>query len=92
MRGCSSVGRASDRHANDVVREYVCLRVCVRVCVRVCALPPPIFFFFSNIELVVKVLVPTGSSSRGGDVTIYVLDINQPSLPTVFVQFLCPCF
>ena len=29
-----------------------------------------------------KVLV--GSPSHGGDVTVYVLDINQPSLPTPF--------
>ena len=26
--------------------------------------------------------VPTGSPSRGGDVAVYVLDINQLSLPT----------
>ena len=30
--------------------------------------------------------VPTGSPSRGGDVTVYVLDINQPSLPTLFLH------
>ena len=29
-------------------------------------------------------LVPVGSPSRGGDVTVYVCDINQPSLPTLF--------
>ena len=29
-------------------------------------------------------LVPTGSPSRGGDVTVNVKDINQPSLPTPF--------
>ena len=29
--------------------------------------------------------VPTGSPSRGGDVTVYVLDINQPTLPTLFI-------
>ena len=27
---------------------------------------------------------PAGSSSRGGDVTVYVLDINQTSLPIRF--------
>ena len=32
--------------------------------------------------------VPAGSPSRGGDVTIYGLDINQPSLPTLFILFL----
>ena len=28
--------------------------------------------------------VPASSSSRGGDVAVYVFDINQPSLPTPF--------
>ena len=28
--------------------------------------------------------VPAGSPSRGGDVAVYVLDINQSSLPTSF--------
>ena len=28
--------------------------------------------------------VPAGSPSRGGDVTVYVLHINQPSLPTLY--------
>ena len=32
--------------------------------------------------------VPTDSLSRGGDVTVYVFDINQPSLPT---PFFCSC-
>ena len=32
--------------------------------------------------------VPAGSPSRGGDVKVYVLDINQPSLPTPFTLFL----
>ena len=30
-------------------------------------------------------MVPAGSPSRGGDVAVYVLDINQPSLPTPFL-------
>ena len=29
-------------------------------------------------------LVPAGSPSHGGDVTVYVFDINQPSLPAIF--------
>ena len=29
-------------------------------------------------------IVPAGSPSRGGDATGYVLDVNQPSLPTLF--------
>ena len=32
--------------------------------------------------------VPTGSPSRGGDVMVYVFDINQPSLPTPFYSVL----
>ena len=32
--------------------------------------------------------VPAGSPSRGGDVKVYVLDINQPCLPTPFTLFL----
>ena len=33
--------------------------------------------------------VPAGSPSRGGNVTVYVYDMNQPSLPAPLVQFLC---
>ena len=33
-------------------------------------------------------LLPTGSPSRGGDVMVYVVDINQPSLPTPFYSVL----
>ena len=33
--------------------------------------------------------VPAGSPSRGGNVKVCVLDINQPSLPTPFTLFLC---
>ena len=32
--------------------------------------------------------VPAGSPSRGGDVAVYVFDINQPSLPTSFYSVL----
>ena len=32
--------------------------------------------------------VPAGSPSRGGDVAVYVFDINQPSLPTPFYSVL----
>ena len=32
--------------------------------------------------------VPMGSPSRGGDVVVYVFDINQPSLPTLFYSVL----
>ena len=33
--------------------------------------------------------VPTSSPSHGRDVTVYVLDINHLSLPTLFIPFLC---
>ena len=33
-------------------------------------------------------IVPTGSPSRGGDVAVFVFDINQPSLPTPFYSVL----
>ena len=32
--------------------------------------------------------VPAGSPSRGGDVTVYAADVNQPSLPTPFYSVL----
>ena len=32
--------------------------------------------------------VPTGSPSCGGDVAVYVFDINQQSLPTLFYSVL----
>ena len=32
--------------------------------------------------------MPTGSPSRGGDVAVYLLDINQPSFPTLFCSVL----
>ena len=35
-------------------------------------------------------LSPLGSPSHGGDVAVYVFDINQPSLPTPFYSVLVP--
>ena len=35
-------------------------------------------------------LVPAGSPSRGRDATIYVLDLNQPNLPTPFYSVFVP--
>ena len=32
--------------------------------------------------------VPTGTPSRGGEVAVFVFDINQPSLPTAFYTVL----
>ena len=33
---------------------------------------------------------PAGSPSRGGDVAVYVLDINQPNSPTCFYSLRVP--
>ena len=35
---------------------------------------------------------PPGSPSGGGDVTVNVIDTNQPSLPTLFYSVLVSCF
>ena len=35
-----------------------------------------------------SILVPAGSPSRGEDVAVSVLDVNQPSLPTLFYSVL----
>ena len=40
------------------------------------------------LDLFTARFVPTGSPSRGGDVTVYVYDINQPSLHTPFSSVL----
>ena len=39
-------------------------------------------------KLTLPVWIPAGSPSRGGDVTVFVFDINQPSLPTPFYSVL----
>ena len=43
----------------------------------------------SNSIVLSFLIVPAGSTSRGGDVTVYAFDINQPSLPTLFILLLC---
>ena len=43
--------------------------------------------FISNCP-VCCTTVPAGSPSRGGDVTVHVKDINQPSMPTPFYSVL----
>ena len=50
-------------------------------------------FIIDHFDLVVFACascpeVPAGSPSRGGDVTVYVLDLDQPSLPTPFYSVL----
>ena len=44
-----------------------------------------------NLDLskVSSVQIPVGSPSRGGDIAVFVLDIDQQSLPTLFVLSLC---
>ena len=58
---------------------------------------PPVFFVASFVhygrvpctnKLRFPLLFPMGSSSCGGDVTVNVFDINQPSLPTPFYSVL----
>ena len=49
-----------------------------------------IFFVFTSMVVVIQTFskVPTGSPSRGGDVTVSVKDVIQPSLPTPFYSVL----
>ena len=50
-------------------------------------LPDSAHYYFS-LWISQTYVVPAGSPSRGGDVTLYVFDINQPSLPTPFYSVL----
>ena len=43
-----------------------------------------IVFFFCLFIDTCLFISPRGFTSRGGDVTVYVFNINQPSLPTPF--------
>ena len=45
-----------------------------------------LFIEFSKTST--RPFVPAGPPSRGGDVTVYVLEINQPSLPSLFILYL----
>ena len=47
-----------------------------------------ILLLLRMIDKLAIVLDPTGSPSRGGDVAVYVFDINQPSLSTPFYSVL----
>ena len=53
-----------------------------------CAVETVCHLFLTDNVFYHYVSVPTGSPSRGGDVTVYVLDINHPSLPTPFYSVL----
>ena len=46
-------------------------------------------FFFTKFVSISFLLVLAGSPSHGADAMVYLLDINQPSLPTLSVLFLC---
>ena len=63
-------------HKGAQVRNVPRHTLCLSVCVCVC-----LFVCLS--------LIPAGSPSHGGDVVVYVKDINQPSLPISFNLFLC---
>ena len=52
-------------------------------------LSPPPHTHHCGQNLMPLSLVPAGSSSRGGDVKVCVLDINQPSLPSPFTLLFC---
>ena len=40
------------------------------------------------VDILAYACVPAGSPSRGGDLAVYVFDINQPSLPNPFYSVL----
>ena len=44
--------------------------------------------FLSSLVTLSLLVVPTGSPSHGGNVTVCVYDINHPSLPTPFYSVL----
>ena len=50
-----------------------------------------IFLFYLFVFCLLR-SVPWGSSFLGGDVMVYVTDINQPSLPTPFYSVLVSVF
>ena len=49
----------------------------------------PGFFFSRCLPKISLPCVPAGSPSRGGDVAVYVLDINHRACPFLFILFLC---
>ena len=51
-------------------------------------LPPTVHIYCSAIERLELTYNPVGSPSRGGDVAVYVFDMNRPSLPTPFYSVL----
>ena len=71
----------SDKVGADDVLLHSCPQSCM---------PNPVEGLLEVFEDMVEVLLilPMGSTSRGGDVTVYVLNINQPSLPAPFYSVL----
>ena len=65
----------------------VCSVLTVSLCVPYLQFVPCWPFLLSSFA----VTVPAVSSSPGGDVWVYVFDINQPSLPTPFYFCSCVC-
>ena len=52
--------------------------------------PRTLFAISTEYHLDPQNAVPVDSPSHGGDVRVYVFDINQPSLPTPFYSVLVP--
>ena len=50
----------------------------------------PLIFQFKLVDVFITTRVPAGSPSRGGNVEVYVFDINPPSSLTLFLLF-CSC-
>ena len=71
--------------------SVVCLSVSplfLNECACLCACLSLFLIEESCLSYPVILTVPTGSHSRGGDVAVYVFDINQPSLLTPFYSVL----
>ena len=100
--GLSSTAQSNSSHKSSVKR-YPVLAVyevfcrCLFLGVRIQGNPAPnidrrnqsvVIFRVASVSLLFVVRVPAGSPSRGGDVAVYVFDVNQPSLPTPFYPVL----
>ena len=47
--------------------------------------------YSASLVFFASLVVPAGSPSRGGDVMVYVTDINPPSLLSLFFVLFCSC-